>query len=45
MVRRTTGGSGCFSANLYKPLIGMIQMIRRWKDIDETQLFHVEHPL
>ena len=23
----------------------MIQMIRRWKDIDEVQFFHVEHSL
>jgi hypothetical protein len=45
MVRRTTGGSGRFSAIFYKPLVGMIQMIRRWKDIDETQLFHVERSL
>ena len=34
-----------FSRNFYKPLLGMIQTICRWKDIDDTQLFHVEHSL
>ena len=45
IVRRTTSGSGRFSRNFYKPVVEMIQMICRWKDIDETQLFHVEHSL
>ena len=43
IVRRTTSGSGRFSRNFCKPLVEMIQMIRRWKDIDEAQLFYVEH--
>ena len=42
-MRLTMRGSGRFSRNFYKPLIGMIQTIRRWKDIDEAHLFHVEH--
>ena len=45
MVWRMTSGSGHFSQIFYKPLVEMIQMIRRWKDIDEAQLFHVEHSL
>ena len=45
MVRRTTSGSGRFFTIFYKPLVGMMQMIRHWKDIDEVQLFHVEHSL
>ena len=43
IVRWTTSGNGRFSQKIYKPLVGMIQTIRRWKDIDEAQLFHVEH--
>ena len=38
-------GSGRFSQNFYKPLVEMIQTLRRWKYITETQLFHVEHSL
>ena len=45
IMRRTTSGSGRCSRNFYKPLVGMIQMIRRWKDIDEAQIFHVEYSL
>ena len=45
IVRRTTSGSGRFSQNFYKQVVEMIQMIRRWKDIDDTQLFHAEHSL
>ena len=42
MVRLTMSGSGHFLCNFHKPLIGMIQIIRRWRDINVTQLFHVE---
>ena len=45
IVWQTTNGSGRFWQKICKPLVGMIQTIRRWKDIDETQLFHVEHSL
>ena len=45
IVRRTTSGSGRFSRNFCKPLVGMIQTIRRCKDINDMQLFHVEHSL
>ena len=45
IVRRMMSGSRRFSRNFCKPLVGMIQMIRRWKGIDEAQLFHVEHSL
>ena len=45
IVRRTTIASGRFLQIFYKPLIEMIQTIRHWKDIDEAQLFHVEHSL
>ena len=45
IVRRMTSDSGRFSRNFYKLVAEMIQMIRRWKHIDETQLFHVEHSL
>ena len=40
-----TRGSGRFLRNFYKPLVEMIQIIRRWKDINEAQLFHIEHSL
>ena len=43
MVRRTTSDSGRFSQNFYKPIVETIEMICRWKDIDETEVFHVEH--
>ena len=36
MVRLTTSDSGHFSRNFYKPIIETIEMICRWKDIDEA---------
>ena len=45
IVRRTMSDSGRFSRIFYKPFVEMIQMICCWKDINETQLFHVEHSL
>ena len=45
IVWQTTSGSRRFSRNFYKSVVEMIQMIFRWKDIDETQLFHVENSL
>ena len=45
IVRQTTSDNGHFSRNFYERLVGIIQIICRWKGIDETQLFHVEHSL
>ena len=41
MVRLPASDSERIFVNLFKPFIGMMQMICRWKDIDEAQLFHV----
>ena len=41
MVRPTTSGSERFFAFFFKPLVGMKQMIHRWKDIVEAHLFHI----
>ena len=35
--------SGSFFAISFKPFIGMMQMIHRWKYIDQTLLLYVEH--
>ena len=45
MVWLTMSGSGRFSRIFNKPLVEMIQIICRWKDIDEAQLLHVERSL